>query len=127
MPPPPPDGAGHPRDSRDMEVEAQLQAARAKLQEAAREVAELSSQLNRPFMQRFSTFGGEFGRAIIGVQLDPAGGKEGARVLEVSPGGPAADAGIRAGDVIVAVNGTAVKGDDAAREIVKILRDAKPD
>jgi C-terminal processing protease CtpA/Prc len=111
----------------DAALEAQLDAAREKLQEAAREVAELSTQLNKPLIQKFSTFNGAFGRAIIGVQLDPAGGKDGARILEVSPGGPAAEAGIRPGDVIVAVNGTEVKGEDASRQIVKIIRDVKPD
>jgi S1-C subfamily serine protease len=78
-------------------------------------------------MQRFAPFRESFGRAIIGVQLDPAGGKDGARVLEVSPGGPAAEAGIRVGDVIVAVNGREVKGEDAAREVVMSIREVKPD
>jgi S1-C subfamily serine protease len=127
MPPAPAAGADHPPGARDADLEVRLEAARERLQQAARDVAELSSQLNKPFMQRFSTFNGAFGRGIIGVQLDPAGGKEGARVLEVSPGGPAAEAGMRAGDVIVSVNGTEVKGDDAARGVVKIIRDVKPD
>jgi S1-C subfamily serine protease len=66
------------------------------------------------------------GRAIIGVQLEPTPG-QGARVREVSPGGPAADAGMRAGDVIVSVNGTAVKGENPAREVMRLLRPVKPD
>jgi predicted metalloprotease with PDZ domain len=113
-------------DSADPALEAQLDAARAKLEAAAREVAELSSQLGGPIVERFSTLNGPFGRAIIGVQLDSSN-KDSARISGVSPGGPAADAGIRAGDVIVAINGTAVKGDDASRQVVKILRDVKPD
>ena len=120
--PPPAGGKG-----READLEAQLDAARDRLQEAAQQVAELTNQLNRPFFQKFSTFNGPFGRAIIGVQLDPSGGSDGAHVLEVSPGGPAAEAGIRAGDVIVAVNGTEVKGEDATRQVVKIIRTAKPD
>lgn len=113
-------------DSDDPGLEAQLDAAREKLEAAAREVAELSSQLGGPIVQRFSTFNGPFGRAIIGVQLDSLS-KDGARVLGVSPGGPAAEAGIRTGDVIVAINGKDVKGEDAGRQVVKILRDVKPD
>lgn len=121
---PPPATAAHPNDA---ELEARLKAAQRKLDEAAREVAELATQLSIPYVQNFSTFNGPPGRAIIGVQLDAAGGKDGARVQSVSPGGPAAEAGIRAGDVIVAVNGTGVTGEDASRQVVKILRDVKPD
>jgi predicted metalloprotease with PDZ domain len=113
-------------DSQDPALEAELDAAREKLEVAAREVAELSSQLGGPIVERFSTFTGPFGRAIIGVQLDSAS-KDGARVQGVSPGGPAAEAGIRTGDVIVAINGKDVKGEDATRQVVKILRDVKPD
>jgi predicted metalloprotease with PDZ domain len=116
-----------PDTGQDAALKAQLDAARQKLQEAAGEVAELSGQLDKPLIQKFSTFNGAFGRAIIGVQLDPASGKDGARVVEVSPGGPAAEAGIRSGDVIVAVNGTEVKGDDASRQVIKIMRDVTPD
>jgi S1-C subfamily serine protease len=111
----------------DRNLEAQLEAAQRKLDEAAREVAELSTQLGGPVVQNFSTAHGAFGRAIIGVQLDVTNGKDGARVLSVSPGGPAAEAGVRPGDVIVAVNGTDIKGDDATRQVVKIVRDVKPD
>jgi predicted metalloprotease with PDZ domain len=121
---PPPANEMRPNDEK---LEEQLEAARRKLDEAAREVAELSARLSIPYVQEFSTFNNPFGRAIIGVQLDPASGKEGARVLSVSPGGPAAEAGIRAGDVIVAVNGTGVTGEGASRQVVKILRDVKPD
>ncbi len=113
-------------DSQDPALEAELDAAREKLEAAAREVAELSSQLGGPVLQRFSTFDGPPGRAIIGVQLDSSN-KDGARILSVSPGGPAAEAGIRTGDVIVSVNGTEVKGEDASRQVTKILRGVKPD
>jgi predicted metalloprotease with PDZ domain len=122
--PPPPPTEAHPND---VDLEERLDAARRRLDEAARDVAELSAQLSIPFVQKFSTFNGVSGRAIIGVQLDPASSKDGARVQSVSPGGAAAEAGIRAGDVIVAVNGTGVTGEDASRQVIKILRDVKPD
>ena len=109
------------------DVEAQLESARKRLEESAHEVAELSNQLGGPIVQKFSTFNGAFGRAIIGVQLDPSSGKDGVRVLAVSPGGPAAEAGIHPRDVIVAVNDTAVTGEEASRQLVKIIRDVKPD
>jgi membrane-associated protease RseP (regulator of RpoE activity) len=126
-PPPAADEPPRPGDEDNANPEARLDAARSKLEAAAREVAELSAQMGKPIFQKFMTQGGEPGRAIIGVQLDASGGKDGARVLEVSPGGPAGEAGIRRGDVIVAVNGTEVKGDDSERQVVKIIRDVKPD
>ena len=108
-------------------LEQQLEAARKQLDEAAHRVAELSAQLSRPVIESFMDMGMDgHGRAIIGVQLEATPGS-GARVREVSPGGPAADAGMRAGDVIVAVNGTEVKGENPAREVMRLLRPVKPD
>jgi predicted metalloprotease with PDZ domain len=111
-------------DSEDLE--AKLDEARERLEEAAHEVAELSAEIGRPVMDRFMAIGEGPRRAIIGVQLDPASGKEGARVKDVSPGGPAAEAGIQAKDVIVMVNGTQVKG-DSAREVARLVRKVEPD
>jgi PDZ domain len=121
------DETGQSPSGRDADLEARLKSAQKRFEESAREVAELSNQLGGPLMEKFSTFNGAFGRAIIGVQLDPSSGKDGVRVIAVSPGGPAAEAGIHPGDVIVAVNETAMTGEDASRQVVKIIRDAKPD
>jgi S1-C subfamily serine protease len=115
-----------PRDQ-NADLESRLASARKRLEESAREVAELSNQLGGPLVHGLSTFNGAFGRAIIGVQLDPSSGKDGVRVLAVSPGGPAAEAGIHPGDVIVAVNEIATTGEDASRRVVKIIRDVRPE
>lgn len=115
------------RSSSEADVEAQLQGARKQLEDAARQVAELSEQLGRPLIQRVMQLGDESGRAIIGVQLDDGAKGRGALVREISPGGPAADAGVRAGDVITAINGTDIAGPDAAGQVVAIMRDVKPD
>jgi predicted metalloprotease with PDZ domain len=122
-PEPPPPAAVRP-DS-DADLDAQLEAARKNLEQAAHDVARLSSQLSGTVIDRVMPF--EPGHAIIGVQLDPAAGAAGARVREVSPGGPAAEAGIHVGDVIVAVNGTELKDDQPARQVVRIMRGIKPD
>jgi len=120
-PPPTPDSA--PLRS-DADLDAQLEAARKRLEQAAHEVARLSSDISGSMIERVMPYV-EGGRAIIGVQLEPSAG--GARVREVSPGGPAAEAGIHVGDLIVAVNGTDLKDAEPARQVVHILRDVKPD
>ncbi len=107
-------------------LEAKLDAARERLEAAAHEVAELSAEIGGPVIQRFREFGEGPRHAVIGVQLDPESGKDGARVRDVSPGGPAAQVGIQPDDVIVRVNDTDVKG-DSAREVARIMRDVDPE
>ncbi len=123
-PAPPPPATVRP--DRDADLDAQLEAARKRLEQAAHDVARLSSQLSGTVIDRVMPFV-EAGHAIIGVQLEPAVGAAGARVREVSPGGPAAEAGIHVGDLIVAVNGTELKDEEPARQVVRIMRDVKPD
>lgn len=121
---------GAARGADEAKLEEQLEAARRQLDAAAHQVAELSAQLSRPVIERFMDTDMDMdghGRAIIGVQLEPTTGGPGARVREVSPGGPAAEAGIRAGDVIVGVNGTEVKGENPARQVMRLMRAVKPD
>jgi predicted metalloprotease with PDZ domain len=126
-------GASARAQTSNPNLDAQLDAARRRLEEAARQVAELSAQRGQAVIRQYSMFVNGPGRAIIGVQLENSsgsgtgGGSGGARVVDVSPGGPAAEAGIRAGDVITAVNGTDVKGADPARQVARLVRDVKPE
>jgi S1-C subfamily serine protease len=107
------------------EIDAQLRTAQRQLEEAAHEVARLSTEFSGSVMEEFMPL--LAAHVVMGVQLEPAPGNIGARVREVSPGGPAAQAGVLAGDVIVAVNGTELKGDSPARQVNALLRDVKPD
>src|SRR6266403_371823 len=82
-------------DSKNKDLDARLAEAQARLEKAAHDVAELTSEIGGPLMDKFMVFDGEGpSRAIIGVQLDSESGKEGARIQEVSPGGPADEAGL---------------------------------
>src|SRR6185369_9628212 len=83
------------------DTERRLAEAQRQLEASARQVAELSAQLNPRRGNRFFAFtDGPAPRAMIGVQLSSDEGQGGAKVVEVSPGGPAAEAGIKTGDII---------------------------
>ncbi len=105
------------REAREMErvvrrevvdVEVEMREAESRLAEAARRVAELSSRRlqNVPTSVWSTSFSSG---PVLGISIGPAnageGPVEGVEVLAVSPGGAAADAGLRARDVITAVNG----------------------
>jgi S1-C subfamily serine protease len=101
------------------EVRRQMQEAERQLEEAARRIAELS-QKNLPWTiemeaEEFKTLGE--GRPRLGVTVGGNEGKgpvEGVNILGVSPGSAADDAGLRAGDVITAVNGESLSAEDGA-------------
>src|SRR5580765_3964856 len=107
------------------EIDKRLQAAQKQLEQAANEVARLSTQLSDTMLSEVMPLVGP--HVIIGVQLEKAADHTGARVREVSPGGPAAEAGIRVDDVIVAVNGTELKGENPPHQLSSILHGVKPD
>jgi S1-C subfamily serine protease len=108
------------------DIEAQLAVARQKLEAAARDVAQLSSQLGQSAMARVQIMST---RAVLGLQLqvDPSSKEQGATIMGVSPGGPAAEAGLVTGDVIVALNGEATTGPNAPRQVVERMASVKPD
>jgi S1-C subfamily serine protease len=106
-------------------LEKRLADAQRRLEDAAREVAELSGEAAGPGARReFEVFLPGPRRAMLGVNLggtEPNGG--GVRVEGVSPGGPAAEAGVKAGDVIVAIQAKPVT---TGRELVKAMEAIEP-
>jgi len=116
--------AAQERDAADeAALEKRLQDAQQRLEAAAREVAELSAEVRGPeFERRIEMMLPNVRRAMLGVNLgaEEAGG--GVRVNGVSPGGPAAEAGVKAGDVIVAIEGKKVA---TGRELVKVMEDVE--
>jgi S1-C subfamily serine protease len=124
-----------PQDAKSQaELERKLADARKRLDEAAREVANLSMSLSDDVVPHVRAFGGVMGgapRAVLGINLGPrddvAGG--GVEIVSVSPGGAAERAGLKAGDVLTEINGKALKGegDDSAREqLLAAMRKVEP-
>ena len=69
-----------------------------------------------------------FNRARIGAELgDPAvvGSRTGIRLRDVVEGGPAERAGIRAGDVVLSLDGTEL-GEEPADRLLDLLADVEP-
>jgi S1-C subfamily serine protease len=95
------------------EAQRELDAAQQRLDQAAREIAELSAKMSGdPTVMMF--LGRNPNRAMLGIGIagdDDDKDSDGVRVLSVSPGGPAAGAGLKAGDVIVTLNGKSLKRD----------------
>lgn len=111
------------------QTERALAEAQQRLEAAAREVGELSQQLGNHMGNRiFFTQGGPPMRAQLGVQISNTPSKDGAHVLTVSPGGPAAEAGIHAGDVITSIGGEDLtRAGDPGRALVDHVRQLQPD
>jgi membrane-associated protease RseP (regulator of RpoE activity) len=103
----------------DPSLEQRLADAQRRLEDAAREVAELSSEAGGNDFRQFEYFVPGPRRAMLGINLggaEPNGG--GVRIESVSPGGPAEEAGVKAGDVIVAVQSKPVA---TGRELVRAM------
>lgn len=115
------------RERAEEKTRQALDEARGRLDQAAREVAELSTQLGRNARREFVVVGGGPRRAILGVQIDPASGEDGARVLKVSPGGAAEEAGLKDGDIIISLDGRKIAGDGSNRAVLEHMREVKPD
>ncbi len=96
-----------------VDIEIEMREAEARLAEAAQRVAELSTR-RLPRLAGGYWSGALSGRAVLGITIPAAedsGPVEGVEVLGVSPGGPADEAGLRAGDVITAVNDESLSAD----------------
>ncbi|HET7202804.1 MAG TPA: PDZ domain-containing protein [Steroidobacteraceae bacterium] len=117
-------------------LEKQLQDAQSRLDDAARDVADLTSKLygGDPgsvdmLMRRHGAppppRGAMLGINIGGEQTRP----EGVEVMSVSPSGPAEQAGLRKGDVVTSVDGKPLRktGErSASRQLVEYLRGVEP-
>jgi len=112
-------------------LEKRLQEARQQLDKSAREVAELSRELYGGEIDEAMHFmhGGPRG-SMLGINIGGGAARdEGVEVVGVSPGGPAAQAGLKVGDVVLAVDGLALRrsGERTSSVVlVEKMRDIEP-
>lgn len=101
----------------DTQADRQMRDAERALAAAARQIAELSTRHmpqvagieGRVFIDR--------SRPVLGVNVstdENTGPVEGAEIVGVSPGAAAGEAGLRAGDIITAVNGESMSAESSA-------------
>ncbi|MDQ2639694.1 MAG: PDZ domain-containing protein [Pseudomonadota bacterium] len=112
-----------------------LEQMRRRLDEASRDYALAAGELGRSFSigQSFSgdlpgnVVGGR-PRALLGISVDTSERRDGALVSTVSPGGAAEEAGLRAGDLITAIDGfDLTKEMNPGRALVEKLQAMQPD
>jgi membrane-associated protease RseP (regulator of RpoE activity) len=97
----------------------ELDAARADLDRAASRYAELAGKYHADEFQRVERR--MLRKPVVGVLLAPDA-KAGVRIAGVTPDGAAAAAGIRSGDTLLAVDGTALAGTDAEARLAHARR-----
>lgn len=114
-------------------LEKDLAAARSRLDQSAQEVADLSRQLygDGPQELRLMMHDGHGPQgAMLGVNISGEQKRDdGVEVMGVSPSGPAQAAGLKTGDVIVAVDGKSLKrtaDSSPGRQLVEYMRGVQP-
>lgn len=111
--------------------ERDLEAARRRLDEAAREVAELSMAMSQEAMPAIERVFGR--RAALGINIGTGREdqrKDGVEILSLSPGGAAAEAGLKAGDVLIEIDGKSLQQDDQGtprRKLLAAIRGVAPE
>ncbi len=117
------------------EIEQQMQKAQERLEQAAREMAQLSAQLASEHLGDLAIPGRAGSRATLGIRVRrPANGSPdetaGVQILSISPGGPADLAGLKANDVIIAFDDKPLHGDaqhSAQQQLEALTQDARPE
>ena len=102
-------------EAREADMDRRLMEAEERMAEAARQIAEITG--NRlPRMAEIERHFEFSDKPRLGIAIDGEqrkGPVEGVSVMGVTPGSAASDAGLRAGDVITAINGESLSADKA--------------
>jgi len=115
-------------EAREAEASEKMREAERQLAEAARQIAELSSQNLPRVVEMEKSVVALMGKPRLGVTIgssDDNGPVEGARIVGVSPGSAADDAGLRAYDIITSVNGeslSAATSGEANRKLLDFMQ-----
>lgn len=107
----------------EIDIEQEMRAAEARLEEAAQRIAELSSRNLPAIVSQHYSFEMS-NRPMLGVTIDGETGdgpSEGVRVSGITPGGAAAEAGLRAGDIVTSINEESLSADSSAASNQKLL------
>ena len=108
---------------RELEMEERMRAAEARMEEAAREIAEITKE-RLPRIMEFRQSYKYSDRPMLGVNIQSEGKSgpvEGVEITGVTPGSAASDAGLRAGDIITSANDEAMSAESAAVAAERLL------
>lgn len=110
-------------EAQEMKVEERLRAAEARMAEAAREIAEITKE-RLPRMVEIEKRFAWSSKPRLGVTIetsDEAGPVEGVKILGVSPGSAASEAGLRPGDLLTSINDEALSADSCKESNMRLL------
>lgn len=111
--------------SREVEIARELEEMERQMAEAARRIAELTQDRLpqiREFERRFEFMSDDRPRLGVNIGEEYADGPvEGVEVVAVTPGSAADDAGLRAGDIITAINEESMSAENTEIAVTRIL------
>ena len=112
-------------ETREAEVTRKLEEAERQMAEAARQIAELSSERlpqMREMERRFEFMSDDRPRLGVNIGEERSDGPvEGVKIVGVTPGSAAEDAGLRAGDIITGINDESMSAGAAGEATRKIF------
>ncbi len=110
-------------EARELEMDEKLRQAEERMAAAAREIAEITEK-RLPRMIEIEKRYALSNKPMLGVTIetsDEAGPVEGVKILGVTPGSAAAEAGLRSGDILTSVNSDGLSADSSKAANARLL------